>query len=92
MVRGHPSRGDPVVEVAVVLADGGTTISAPRFRCRLRALFRTGPVEPVEFECGDRCEADGEFSQRAAISGGQDLPVLEVGDGAGRRWNGRRSR
>jgi hypothetical protein len=25
----------------------------------LRALFRTGPVEPVEFECGDRCEADG---------------------------------
>jgi len=26
---------------------------------RLRALFRTGAVEPVEFECGDRCEADG---------------------------------
>ena len=25
----------------------------------LRALFRTGAVEPVEFECGDRCEADG---------------------------------
>jgi hypothetical protein len=46
------------------------------------ALFRTGPVESVEFERGDRCEADGEFSQRSAISGGQDLPVLEVGDAA----------
>lgn len=49
---------------------------------KLRALFRTGPVESVEFERGDRCEADGEFSQRSAISGGQDLPVLEVGDAA----------
>ena len=47
-----------------------------------RALFRTGPVEPVEFECGDCREADGEFSQRSAISGGHDLPVLEVGDAA----------
>jgi hypothetical protein len=48
----------------------------------LRALFRTGPIEPIEFECGDRGKAGSEFSQRSAISGGQDLPVLEVSDAA----------
>lgn len=46
------------------------------------ALFRTGPVESVEFECGDRGEAESEFSQRPTISDGQDLPVLAVGDTA----------
>lgn len=47
-----------------------------------RALFRTDPIESVEFECGNRGEAEGELSQRATIPDGEDLPVLEVGDGA----------
>jgi hypothetical protein len=33
----------------------------------LGALFITDPVESVEFECGDRGEAEGEFSQRSTI-------------------------
>ena len=49
---------------------------------KLRALFRTDPVESVEFECGDCGEADGEFSQRSTISDGQDLPGLEMGNTA----------
>jgi hypothetical protein len=48
----------------------------------LRALFRTRPAESVKFECGDRGKAGSEFSQRSTVPGGQNLPVLEVGDAA----------
>lgn len=40
------------------------------------ALYRTCPVERVKFECGDRGKVGSEFSQRPAIFGGQDFPVL----------------
>jgi hypothetical protein len=48
----------------------------------VRALFTTGPVESIEFECGDGDEAMGEFPQGSTVSGGKYFPVLEVGDGA----------
>ena len=49
---------------------------------KLGALFRIDPVESVEFERGDRSEAEGEFSQRSMIPDGQNLPVFEVGNTA----------
>jgi hypothetical protein len=47
-----------------------------------RALFRTYPIDPVELKCSDCGQAEGKLLQWTAVSGGQDLPVLEVGDAA----------
>lgn len=63
--------------IPVVAAHGWVAITNDH-----RALFRIGPVESVEFERGDRGEAEGELSQRSTIPDGQNLPVLEVGNAA----------
>ena len=59
---GDPYLFDPqpdyVISVLATPNNDDTTSGRQGFS-NLGALFRTGAVEPVEFECGDRCEADG---------------------------------
>lgn len=45
-----------------------------------RSIIHESPSQPVELETGNDSDDVGEFGEDAAVSGGEHLPVLEVGD------------